>query len=69
MSKTNLFNVLFKSIKLNLNVNYLLGLFNKNLLSESYESIRAEVQVVGRDPKVGRGTPIFNIRLYESSKI
>ncbi len=25
--------------------------------------------MVGRDPKVGRGTPIFNIRLYESSKI
>jgi hypothetical protein len=26
-------------------------------------------QMVGRDPKVGRGTRIFNIRLYESSKI
>ncbi len=25
--------------------------------------------MVGRNPKVGRGTRIFNIRLYESSKI
>jgi hypothetical protein len=28
-----------------------------------------DFQMVGRDPKVGRGTRISNIRLYESSKI
>ncbi len=43
-------------------------LFSNSLFELSVLYIKSS-QMMGRDPKVGRGTPIFNIRLYESSKI
>jgi hypothetical protein len=41
----------------------------RSIYVEAGNAIHRGYQMVGRDPKVGRGTPIFNIEFYDRPNI